>query len=195
MTLDDARAAHADLAAQVKHHRELYYREETPELTDAEYDALEMQLRDLEAQFPELKTPDSPTVDKPLTVQVPPLIVAVPLTSVPPSYAPLLFLSMNTCTVLLLSPAGPVPENTTEFALVRLSLALVPVSLAAVRSGVPGAGGVILLTVKASSVRSAGVEPAPASVPVPVMVTSKLVRPVMSLKSSVTENPGEFCPV
>ena len=61
MTLDDARMAHADLAAQVKYHRELYYREETPELTDAEYDALEKQLRDLEEQFPELKTPDSPT--------------------------------------------------------------------------------------------------------------------------------------
>ena len=61
MTLDDARMAHADLAAQVKYHRELYYREETPELTDAEYDALEKQLRDLEGQFPELKTPDSPT--------------------------------------------------------------------------------------------------------------------------------------
>ena len=61
MTLDDARVAHADLAAQVKYHRELYYREETPELTDAEYDALEKQLRDIEEQFPELKTPDSPT--------------------------------------------------------------------------------------------------------------------------------------
>lgn len=61
MTLDDARVAHADLAAQVKHHRELYYREETPELTDAEYDALEKQLRDIETQFPELRTPDSPT--------------------------------------------------------------------------------------------------------------------------------------
>lgn len=61
MTLDDARMAHADLAAQVKYHRDLYYREETPELTDAEYDALERQLRDLEGQFPELKTPDSPT--------------------------------------------------------------------------------------------------------------------------------------
>jgi DNA ligase (NAD+) len=61
MTLDDARVAHADLAAQVKYHRDLYYREETPELTDAEYDALEKQLRDIEAQFPELKTPDSPT--------------------------------------------------------------------------------------------------------------------------------------
>ncbi|CAL4866620.1 DNA ligase [Asticcacaulis sp. MM231] len=61
MTIDDARSAHADLAAQIQHHRDLYYTQETPELTDAEYDALEAQLRALEAEFPELKTPDSPT--------------------------------------------------------------------------------------------------------------------------------------
>ncbi|ESQ83538.1 DNA ligase [Asticcacaulis sp. AC466] len=61
MTIDDARAAHTELAAQIQYHRELYYNQETPELTDAEYDALEAQLRALEAEFPELKTPDSPT--------------------------------------------------------------------------------------------------------------------------------------
>jgi DNA ligase (NAD+) len=61
MTIDDARSAHADLAAQIQHHRDLYYNQETPELTDAEYDALEAQLRALEAEFPDLKTPDSPT--------------------------------------------------------------------------------------------------------------------------------------
>ncbi|MBW8870034.1 MAG: NAD-dependent DNA ligase LigA, partial [Acidobacteriales bacterium] len=59
--MDDARALHDELAAQVKYHRDLYYREETPELTDAEYDALEKRLRALEDDFPELKTPDSPT--------------------------------------------------------------------------------------------------------------------------------------
>ena len=34
---DDARALHAELAAQVQHHRDLYYNEETPELTDADF--------------------------------------------------------------------------------------------------------------------------------------------------------------
>ena len=32
-----------------------------PEIADAEYDRLERELRDLEAQFPDLVTPDSPT--------------------------------------------------------------------------------------------------------------------------------------
>ncbi|CAM3104026.1 NAD-dependent DNA ligase LigA [Asticcacaulis taihuensis] len=61
MTIDDARARHAELATQIRHHRDLYYNQETPELTDADYDALEAELRALEADFPELKTPDSPT--------------------------------------------------------------------------------------------------------------------------------------
>lgn len=61
MTLDDARALHTELAEQVQYHRDLYYREETPELTDADYDALEQRLRQLETDFPELKSADSPT--------------------------------------------------------------------------------------------------------------------------------------
>lgn len=61
MTIDDARARHTELATQIRHHRDLYYNQETPELTDADYDALEAELRALEADFPELKTPDSPT--------------------------------------------------------------------------------------------------------------------------------------
>ncbi|MGA9657571.1 MAG: NAD-dependent DNA ligase LigA [Asticcacaulis sp.] len=61
MTIDDARAAHSDLVAQIAHHRALYYNEETPELTDADYDALEARLRAIEADYPELKTPDSPS--------------------------------------------------------------------------------------------------------------------------------------
>lgn len=39
----------------------LYYIESTPELSDAEWDALMRELRDLEAQHPELLTADSPT--------------------------------------------------------------------------------------------------------------------------------------
>lgn len=61
MTIDDARARHTELATQIRHHRDLYYNQETPELTDADYDALEAELRALEADFPDLKTPDSPT--------------------------------------------------------------------------------------------------------------------------------------
>jgi DNA ligase (NAD+) len=89
MTLDDARMAHADLAAQVKYHRELYYREETPELTDAEYDALEKQLRDLETQFPELKTPDSPTeqVGAPVSEKFAQVVHGIPMLSLDNAFA------------------------------------------------------------------------------------------------------------
>src|SRR5207247_1749513 len=39
----------------------LYYTEARPEISDAEYDALMRELRELEAAFPDLVTPDSPT--------------------------------------------------------------------------------------------------------------------------------------
>jgi DNA ligase (NAD+) len=57
-----------DVAAQVeklreklRHHEHLYYVLDRPEISDAEYDALMRELRDLEARHPELLTPDSPT--------------------------------------------------------------------------------------------------------------------------------------
>jgi DNA ligase (NAD+) len=45
----------------VRRHEHLYYVADQPEIADAEYDRLERELRELEAQFPELVTPDSPT--------------------------------------------------------------------------------------------------------------------------------------
>jgi len=49
------------LRAEISRHNRLYYTEATPEITDAEWDSLFRQLVDLETQFPELITPDSPT--------------------------------------------------------------------------------------------------------------------------------------
>jgi len=49
------------LRDEIKRHNRLYYEQDSPEITDAEYDALLRELQDLEAQFPELITPDSPT--------------------------------------------------------------------------------------------------------------------------------------
>ena len=45
----------------MRRHEHLYYVLDQPEIADAEYDRLERELRELEAQFPELVTPDSPT--------------------------------------------------------------------------------------------------------------------------------------
>lgn len=49
------------LASQVKLHRYRYYVLDQPTLGDAEYDALERELRDLEAAHPEFADPNSPT--------------------------------------------------------------------------------------------------------------------------------------
>ena len=56
-----AEARHADLAEQVRRANRLYHEEDAPELADAEYDQLFRRLVALEAAFPALITPDSPT--------------------------------------------------------------------------------------------------------------------------------------
>jgi DNA ligase (NAD+) len=50
-----------ELRDQLRHHEYLYYVEDSPELTDAQYDALMNRLKALEAKHPELVTADSPT--------------------------------------------------------------------------------------------------------------------------------------
>ena len=49
------------LRDEIRRHEDLYYLEENPEISDQEYDELIEKLRKLEAQHPELITPDSPT--------------------------------------------------------------------------------------------------------------------------------------
>lgn len=57
----DARARHASLVQQIEEHRARYYGDDAPTISDGEYDALERELRELEANYPELVEPDSPT--------------------------------------------------------------------------------------------------------------------------------------
>jgi DNA ligase (NAD+) len=49
------------LSAALHRHNALYHRQDAPEITDAEYDALLRALEALEAAFPHLALPDSPT--------------------------------------------------------------------------------------------------------------------------------------
>ncbi len=56
-----AAARAAALRAMIVHHNELYHVLDAPELPDAEYDLLVVELRQLEADHPELATADSPT--------------------------------------------------------------------------------------------------------------------------------------
>jgi DNA ligase (NAD+) len=61
VTKPDVRQRIEALRAEIRRHEHLYYVLARPEVSDAEYDRLERELRDLEAQHPELVTPDSPT--------------------------------------------------------------------------------------------------------------------------------------
>lgn len=49
------------LQAELEHHNHLYYTEAKPEIADREFDRLMAELIALEEQYPELRTPDSPT--------------------------------------------------------------------------------------------------------------------------------------
>ncbi len=60
---------HKKLADEIRRHDKLYYQKDAPEISDAEYDTLRRRLEKLEAEFPELVTPESPTQ----TVGAPPL--------------------------------------------------------------------------------------------------------------------------
>ncbi len=50
-----------NLRREIEHHNDLYYQKESPEISDYEFDQLLERLRHLEAEHPELVTPDSPT--------------------------------------------------------------------------------------------------------------------------------------
>ena len=59
--LEQAKQRAEELRAQIEYHNRLYYDQDAPELEDFQYDALTRELRELEAAYPELAVPDSPT--------------------------------------------------------------------------------------------------------------------------------------
>lgn len=59
--VDGARQRIATLSDALRRHDALYYQDDAPEITDAEYDALRRELLALEAAHPDLVLPDSPT--------------------------------------------------------------------------------------------------------------------------------------
>src|SRR5580692_2568719 len=56
-----ARARVDELRAHLQHHNYRYYVLDAPEITDGQFDLLLRELIELEAKFPVLMTPDSPT--------------------------------------------------------------------------------------------------------------------------------------
>jgi DNA ligase (NAD+) len=61
LTEEEAAEELARLAAEIAHHRDLYYRKDAPAIPDAEYDALEARNAAIEARFPMLVRADSPS--------------------------------------------------------------------------------------------------------------------------------------
>ncbi|GLP71882.1 DNA ligase 1 [Streptomyces sp. TUS-ST3] len=57
----EAREKHAKLAEQIEEHRFRYYVNDAPVISDADFDKLLRSLEALEEEYPELRTPDSPT--------------------------------------------------------------------------------------------------------------------------------------
>ena len=58
---EDARVRHKALSKEIEKHDKLYHQEDNPEISDAAYDALRRELEQLEENFPDLKTAQSPT--------------------------------------------------------------------------------------------------------------------------------------
>jgi DNA ligase (NAD+) len=61
LTPADAQAELARLAQEIAHHDRLYYQNDAPEITDANYDALRQRNAAIEARFPDLVRADSPS--------------------------------------------------------------------------------------------------------------------------------------
>ena len=61
MTQAEAKKRHARLVEEIRRHDRAYYVEARPVISDQEYDRLYHELLDLEKEFPELATPDSPS--------------------------------------------------------------------------------------------------------------------------------------
>lgn len=59
--LDEIRARAERLRLDLEHHNRQYYVLDDPQIPDSEYDRLFRELQEIEARFPALRTPDSPT--------------------------------------------------------------------------------------------------------------------------------------
>jgi DNA ligase (NAD+) len=61
MTAEEAERELARLAAEIARHDGLYYAQEAPEISDADYDALRQRNTAIEARYPELVRADTPS--------------------------------------------------------------------------------------------------------------------------------------
>ena len=83
LTLKQAENEHAGLADNINEYNRLYYQEDAPGISDAEYDLLFQRLLELEEIFPELSNNDSPSqrVGAPITSSFKKILHSVPMLS------------------------------------------------------------------------------------------------------------------
>ncbi|MCG8529123.1 MAG: NAD-dependent DNA ligase LigA [Desulfovibrionales bacterium] len=62
LSVQEATSRVKELRKELEHHSYMYYVQDAPKITDAEYDVLFRELKGLEEAYPELVTPDSPTM-------------------------------------------------------------------------------------------------------------------------------------
>jgi DNA ligase (NAD+) len=85
----DAARRVRELSEKIREHDHKYYTLSTPTISDFEYDALMRELTELEARYPELKLPDSPTqrVGGQPTKEFPAVTHSVPMLSLANTYS------------------------------------------------------------------------------------------------------------
>ncbi|MEO8054620.1 MAG: NAD-dependent DNA ligase LigA [Acidobacteriota bacterium] len=114
----------AELREEISEHARLYYVEDRPEITDAEYDALLRKLIALEETHPELATPDSPTqrVGGPPVSSLPNVRHEIPLLSLENAYSPE---ELKAWADRVVDRLGRTPEFVCELKIDGLSVSLV----------------------------------------------------------------------
>lgn len=85
-TADPEARRHAELRAEIARHDDLYFRAARPEISDAEYDALKRELREIEARHPGLATPQDPAAGDDRTGRFPARAHLVPMLGLEKSY-------------------------------------------------------------------------------------------------------------
>lgn len=90
MDFDKARLRAEKLSAEINYHNDRYYNHDDPEISDFEYDMLLRELEDIEAEYPELSSPDSPTqrVGGSRGEKFSPVVHTVPMESLHDSFSP-----------------------------------------------------------------------------------------------------------
>lgn len=90
MDFETSKKRALQLAQEINYHNDRYYNQDDPEISDFEYDMLLRELEDIEAKYPELITPDSPTqrVGGNRGEKFSPVVHTVPMESLHDSFSP-----------------------------------------------------------------------------------------------------------